>query len=450
MTIDRFTGLLRRQWLVVAIVLAIGVMAYFTLLERMRTYSATATILGVAAPSQNAAALDPQKDPTQAAVAPQDLPSLITSSTVVQRVGRDLHLSTGDTFKLSSEVKARPPSASNVIAITVTDRDPRRALAAANAFSTELQVIEREIATERYGSLIDGLQLQLRSRRDALAGMDAKLAAVSAQDPYVTTDAGTTAINTQLVATLHQRDAIRAAMQGDAAAAQFAAARPQLTRALASREIIEKNPTFNSLREQYGKDLAQLNVALAGYTEAFPGLDGQKSQVGREGQMLSDLQTRETAQPAKSESYVAAMLDKNKADAAYASDRAQLGTFDAVIAELTQHLNASRSASQTVAALRREREAGDQAYARLSDRLATAVADRSQAASIAPAVVIDRATSARPSLLSQPHVLGTALAVAFLWLAITLAFLVDASDKRLRTRTTIEELYGSPVLTDVA
>ena len=253
----------------------------------------------------------------------------------------------------------------------------------------------------------------------------------------------------ELVATLHQRDAIRATMQGDASAAQFAAARPQLTRQLASREIIDKNPTFNSLREQYGKDLAQLNVALAGYTDAFPGLAGQKSQVGREGQMLSDLQTRETAQPAKSESYVAAMLDKNKADAAYASDRAQLATFDAVIADLTQHLNASRTSGLSVAALRRERDAGDQAYARLSDRLATAMADRSQAAAVAPAVVIDQATFASPSLLSQPRVLGTALAIAFLWLALTLAFLVDASDKRLRTRTTIEDLYGSPVLTDV-
>jgi capsular polysaccharide biosynthesis protein len=448
MTIDRFTGMLRRQWLVVAIVLAIGVMAYLALQERMRTYSATASILGVAAPSQNAASLDPQKDPTQAAVTPQDLPSLITSSTVVQRVGRDLHLSVDDTMKLAGEVRVRPPT-SNVIQITVTDRDPRRAVAAANAFSTEIQAIEREIATSRYGSLIDDLQSQLRGRRDVLAGIDSKLAAVSAADPYITTDAGTTAINTQLVATLHQRDAIRASMQGDASAAQFAAARPQLTRDLASREIIDKNPTFNSLREQYGKDLAQLNVALAGYTDAFPGLSGQKSQVGREGQMLSNLQARETAQPAKSESYVAALLDKNKADAAYASDRAQLATFEAVIADLTQHLNASRGSALSVAALRREKEAGDQAYARLSDRLANAMADRSQAASIAPAIVIDRASFARPSLLSQPRVLGTALAIAFLWLALTLAFLVDASDKRLRTRTTIEELYGSPVLTDV-
>jgi capsular polysaccharide biosynthesis protein len=424
-------------------------MAYFALLERMRTYSATASILGVAAPSQSAAALDPQKDPTQAAVMPQDLPSLITSSTVVQRVGRDLHLSMDDTYKLAGEVKARPPSMSNVIQITVTDRNPRRAVAAANAFSTEVQEMEREIATSRYGSLIDDLNSQLRVRRDVLAGIDSKLAAVSAQDPYITVDAGTTAINTQLVATLHQRDAIRATMQGDASAAQFAGERPNLTRALASREIIDKNPTFNSLREQYGKDLAQLNVARAGYTEQFPGLAGQTSQVGREGQMLSDLQTRETAQPAKSETYVGALLDKNKAEAAYASDRAQLATFDAVIADLTQHLNASRSSGLTVAALRRERDAGDQAYARLSDRLATAMADRSQAASVAPAVVIDRATFAKPALLSQPRVLGSALAIAFLWLALTLAFLVDASDKRLRSRTTIEELYGSPVLTDI-
>ncbi len=448
MTFDRFSGTLRRQWLVVAIVLAIGLMAYFLLLERMRTYTATASILSVA-PSQNAAALDPQKDPTTAAVLPQDLPSLIASSTVVQRVGRDLHLSMDQTFTLAGEVKARGPSSSNVIPISVTDRNPRRAIAAANAFSFEIQVIEREIATSRYGTLIQDLQSQLRTRRDALAQIDSKLAAVSAQDPYITADAGTTAINTQLVTTLRQRDALRAAMQGDAAAAQFAAQRPELTRALASREIIEKNPTFNSLREQYGKDLAQLNVARAGYTDQFPGLAGQTEQVGREGQMLSNLQNRETAQLAKSESYVAALLDKNKADAAYASDRAQLATFDAVIGDLTQHLDASRSSGLAVAALRREREAGDQAYARLSDRLANAMADRSQAASIAPAVVIDRATSANPALFSQPRVLGAALAIAFLWLAITLAFLVDASDKRLRTRTTIEELYGSPVLTDV-
>jgi capsular polysaccharide biosynthesis protein len=196
MTIDRITGILRRQWVVVAIVLAIGVMAYFTLLERMKTYTATSTILGVAAPSQNAAALDPQKDPTQAAVAPQDLPMLITSSTVVQRVGRDLHLSMDEMAKLSGEVKARPPTQSNVIQISVTDRNPRLAVAAANAFSAEIQVMEREIATSRYGSLIDDLQSQLRTRRDALTSIESKLTTVSAQDPYITTDAGTTAINT--------------------------------------------------------------------------------------------------------------------------------------------------------------------------------------------------------------------------------------------------------------
>jgi hypothetical protein len=38
---------------------------------------------------------------------------------------------------------------------------------------------------------------------------------------------------------------------------------------------------------------------------------------------------------------------------------------------------------------------------------------------------------------------------AFAWLAITLAFLLDRSDGRLRTRTTIEDLYGTRVLTNV-
>jgi len=54
-----------------------------------------------------------------------------------------------------------------------------------------------------------------------------------------------------------------------------------------------------------------------------------------------------------------------------------------------------------------------------------------------------------PEVHHRDAVLAVAIGLVFLWLAITLAFLVDASDKRLRTRTTIEELYGSPVLTDV-
>jgi capsular polysaccharide biosynthesis protein len=64
-------------------------------------------------------------------------------------------------------------------------------------------------------------------------------------------------------------------------------------------------------------------------------------------------------------------------------------------------------------------------------------------------VLLDQATGAAPTLLSRPPVLAAALGIVFLWLAITLAFVADGSDKRLRTRTTIEELYGSPVLTSV-
>jgi capsular polysaccharide biosynthesis protein len=63
--------------------------------------------------------------------------------------------------------------------------------------------------------------------------------------------------------------------------------------------------------------------------------------------------------------------------------------------------------------------------------------------------VIGRATSAPPALLGRPGVLGAAFAVAFIWLAITLAFVLDGADKRLRNTTSIEDLYGKPVFNPV-
>ena len=60
-------------------------------------------------------------------------------------------------------------------------------------------------------------------------------------------------------------------------------------------------------------------------------------------------------------------------------------------------------------------------------------------------VLFDPATTSAPALLSRPEVIASVLGAIFLWLALSLAFLADGSDSRLRTRTTIEELYGKPV-----
>jgi capsular polysaccharide biosynthesis protein len=438
-----------RQKVVVGAVLLIGAVAFAWSVTKGRKYSATSTILAVSAQSGNSAVLDPQQDPTHSAISPADLPSILQSSMVLKRVAADLHLKGDEATKLGSKIKAKTSLASDVIPITVTDSDQSRTVKEANAVARELQRYEQQIAMSRYDLLIRDLQNQLASRRAALHEIDGRIATLSADDPYITADQGTGAINARLIGLEQQRETVRTTMMGDASAAAVAAQRPGVAREVASREIVQNDPVFQNLRNQLGKDLSQLNLEKAGYTDKFDGLSGLQDEVSRETASLNQATAKETADPRKSATYVSTLLDKNKADAAFASDRAQLTSLDRQIADMSQHLASSRGEGLSIAALRRDRAAGDQAYAQLSDRLAVAIADRSQAGAINSIVLLDDATGAAPTLLSRPPVLATALGIVFLWLAITLAFVADGSDKRLRTRTTIEELYGSPVLTSV-
>jgi uncharacterized protein involved in exopolysaccharide biosynthesis len=447
--IDHVLKVIWRQRTLVAAVLVIGVVVFGFAVMKSRKYTATATILAVSASSQDSAVLDPSKDPTQSAIALADIPSLLGSSTLAALVGRDLHLSSAQTQRLQGGIKAKPSLGSDVLPVTVTDTEPDRAVSEANAVVKELQKYEQQIAMSRYDLLIKDLQRQLGDRRTALATVDKSIDELTTSDPYITYANGTDAISSRLVALDTQRDQLQATLRGDASASKLMAKRPNLTRDLASQEIIANDPVFQSLRSQYGKDLAQLDNESAGYTDKFPGLAGMRGEVDRENQSLASAEQRATANPAKSTSYVTAQLDQNKAQAALASDQAQLAAVTGQIDAMQTHLASSRPENMSLASLRREREAGDQAFAQLADRLAVAEADRAQAASINTIVLLDHATSAAPALLSRPPLIAAALSVIFLWLAISLAFLADGADSRLRSRTTIEELYGSRIFTAV-
>ena len=191
------------------------------------------------------------------------------------------------------------------------------------------------------------------------------------------------------------------------------------------------------------------NLQRAGYTDKFPGLPGMAEQVGHENASLNATVAAETSNPAKSATYVSTELDANKARGALASDQAQLRAVETQISALLGHLTSSHGTATAMSELRRERTAQETSYGELSHRLANAEADRAQAGTIESLVVIDRATDAAPTLLSRPEVLGAAFTIAFLWLALTLAFLLDGADNRLRTTESIEDLYGRPVFTPV-
>lgn len=445
MDIRQSLAVIWRQRVVVAAVLFIGLLVFSLAVTKTRKYTATASILAVSSNSQNSAVLDPSKDPTDSAIALADVPSLLGSSVLIDRVARELHLSASSTQRLASSVKAKPSLGSNVLPVTVTDSDPNRVIVEANAVVGELQKYVQQIAMMRYDLLIKDLTDQLRDRRDALTQIDRRLDALTTADPYVTYESGTEAISARLVALKAQQDQLQATVQGDTSAAALLGRRPALARDLASEQIIQNDPVVQSIRTQYGKDLAQLENERAGYTDAFPGLRGLGNEVQREGQGVAANVAAATANPSKSAAYVDAELDQNKALATLAADQAQLASVVSEIGAVQSHLAGSHDENLALSDLRREREAGDQAYSQLSDRLAVAEADRAQAGSINTIVLLDPATTSAPALLSRPAVIASVLGAIFLWLAISLAFLADGSDSRLRTRTTIEELYGQPV-----
>jgi capsular polysaccharide biosynthesis protein len=449
MDFKQVAAVIWRQRIVVALVLFIGVIVFGFALTKSRKYAATSTILVVSSQVKDAAVLDPSKDPTESAIALADIPSLLSSSTLVAQVGRELNLSKAQTQILGSSIKAKPSLGSDVLPVSVTDADPIRAVSEVNAIVRELQKYEQQIAESRYDLFIEDLQRQLGDRRTALAEIDQNIDALTTRDPYVTYEAGTAAISTRLVALYAQRDQLKATVLGDASTSDLMTKRPDLTRDLASQEIIANDPLFDTLHEQYGKDLAELHKEQAGYTDKFPGLAGLSEEVGREGQSLADTQALATANSAKSKSYVAAQLDENKAEATLAGDQAQLSAVDSEISAMESHLTSSRIENSSLASLRRDREAGNQAYAQLAERLAVAEGDRAQAASINTIVLLDSAVAAFPTLLSRPSLLAASVSVIFLWIAITLALIVDGADSRIRTRTTVEELYGSPVFATV-
>jgi capsular polysaccharide biosynthesis protein len=449
MSASSFFAVIRRQWPVVVAVLVVGLVAFILVLPHFRKYTATSTLLASSAPSGSTALLDPEKDATASAIGLNDLQSLAVSDAVLSRVAANLGLSRAKAASLVNEVKAKPLFASDILPIAVTDADPKLAISVANSLTAELAAYSARLATGRYDQLITNLAGQISDRKADLARIDQRIQSISSGNFYVTPEEGTSAINTRLVALQQQEEQLQAVVGGDQAAASITAQQPRISHALARHEILMQDPSVVAQREQLGKDIATLNQGLAAYTLDFPGLKSYILQVRKETRAVQNAENQTARNPGESESYVAAEIAANKAQAVLAADNAQLGAVRDEIDQLHSILSGSSGDGSEVAQLKRARAASEDVYNDLSQRLARANADRAQASSIAPVVVIDHAKEASPALLGRPPVLGAAMAVIFLWIAITLAFIVDGADDRMRTPESIEKLYGTPVFMPV-
>jgi hypothetical protein len=205
--------------------------------------------------------------------------------------------------------------------------------------------------------------------------------------------------------------------------------------AMVRADVLQHDPQYQELQSQFTADAAQLAASRVSHTESFPGVVALAEKVDREKDQLKASEASAVRNGAGlSPSYT------------LAGDRARLNALDMQLAEERANLQRLASPGAAIGTVRAERDAAQQQYLSLTERLSAAQADAAQAASLGTLVVIDRAVaSANPGWLISPH-LFVILGLIVLALAIAAAYVADNVDRRFWEASDMENLYDRPVL----
>ena len=434
MNIKHFFGVVKRRWLVVACVVAVGLALMVVFRDAVPS-----TFVGV---SHVDLVSDGTRDPSVGIV---DLPSIATSTVVLERVRQQLHLPiTLIDFKL--QTSAAVLGRSSIMAISYRDLSADRAIAVSNALSDELSRYYDEISTSRYNVNVDRLSNELEDQAVKVRAIEEKLGKVVAQNPFVASDAGVNTLTTQLGTLLAARAEGYAQLLGDQAIATSLAPNEESTK-LAHHEILTADPTYNAARTAAATDTAMLSVDQAGYTKEFPGLAGAKAKVQSE-LAFADAVAAKVLADKNSVSPTEAANASNLAhqNAVVAGDQERVSQLDSLVADEQSKLADYPNSSKNYDQLRAERDALQSEYTALANRRANALANRAEASSLGSVVVLDRAIKADTQLTGSRARTAVIALIFVLALAFGAAFLVESLDPRIRRAAAIEELYGIPVV----
>jgi capsular polysaccharide biosynthesis protein len=437
-TIKRFFTVLKRHALVSCCVLAAGLALMYAFRNSIpSTYAGVSHVVLVA---ENGS-----RDPSVSIV---DLPSIATSTVVLERVRRSLHLR--DTLvHLKGNVSASVLGHSSIMAIGFRDAKAERAIAVSNAVADQLARYYGEISTQRYDVNVNRLSAALDAESAKLRALDQQMSTYVSSNPYVVSDRSVDSITTQIASLQVQR--AQAASQLDADIDQAATTAPSSGISKTARnEILAKDPVYQAMRTAAAKDAAQLAGDRAGYTNNFPGLPGATAKVQAENDDVRRAGARALADPnAYSPSAAGTAAQHERQLATVAGDRARLQQVEGLIAEQQRNLDALPTSGKAYARLRAERDALQMEYNTLATRRANALANRAEASSLGSVVVLDRALRADTQLASGKGRAAFVAMVLTLAVAIGAAFLVEELDPRIRRAEEIEALYGIPVVGSV-
>jgi hypothetical protein len=452
--VARVVDAVRHQWLVVACVLAIGTVAVaFALINSHPKYTATTTVLMVAEPPETSSGTA-----TSTGTKPllsMDLPSVVTAATVLARFREDMG-GTSSFETLQRHIRARVSFDSSVMPVQYSDETAENAIRGANALSDEVVRFYRETATTRFDSLIADFNSQLARRRAELTQLDGRLAAAAKIYPYIDVAApgtvanGTESVYQRLIAIRTERDTLRATIDAEAANARATSRLISNAEPLAERDVVNSDSTYRNVSDQYAKDVAEVKKLSAFGRDRYPGLDELRNTVAREAVIVSGARRQAaSAGPGSNATYVSALDAQANANALFNSDRAKLRALENQLEQLQEQIGKGRIATD-VARIRRDRDSSESAYATISERLAKTIADRAEAASTGSVIVMDRARFAPRDAFAGGTVIAIALVFLTLWLALTLAVMLDGKHEWFRDAQTIEAVYGAKLIGSIS
>lgn len=425
-----FSLIWARRWLVAGVLLLALVMSPFLMKLTEPTYTATAEVTTVGSP-------------TNSVLSGTDLPELILSGPVMERVKSQLHLADSiDDFRLATTVKSSPRS--NVVPVTYKSKNADRALAMVNGIADATVVEYKNLATHQYDQIIDTLHSQLSDRQAKVRDLDMRLQRAVQSNSFVGSAQALETISARLDDLESKRGEAYATFVADKAAASVSGGGQRGALGSVIREqALASDPVYVALRAGQSKDVAEYEAEKAGYTDSFPGLAGLKEKVSRESDAVTRTATKSASEHAgASATYAQVLLTERASAALVAGDSARVRAVETQIATTRARLSDLPRDGVAANQLRLQRDSAAQAYAQLQLRLQSTLADQAQAASLGSLIVLDHATSASPKI---PRVaLSIMIAALIFGLAIGSAYAAEALDPRIRTNEDAETLYGSP------
>lgn len=435
-TIQEAFATIQRRRVVVIVMLVVGLIGIFTFLRMTpRSYLGFAQVFAVAA-----------KDGRESAVGTNDLPSVATSTVVLQRVIERLNLPV-TLAELKGNVRAGLPQGSNIMQISYKGAYPDRAVAVPNAAAEELSRYYEEISTRQADADIRKLRAEVDAEQKRLQSTTRQLAGTHADGVYIGDEKTLDSISGHYTDLQSQLALAQAAYQGDVAQAQAQSSSSEAFKKLAHREILQNDAYFQELTRGTAKDRAELAFTRGLYTPAYAGFAGLTAKVRSEESTLGTAEKQimgspDTVSPAQQ----ANDMQTKRAQALVTADEAKIAALDGLIATDRERMRRVPEIEVSTSWLRLQQDASKANYLALSARLSAATANRALA--LGSLVVLDRAVQADTVVVGLSRVrLILMLSALVLALAIISAFVAESVDPRLVGSDSIENLYGAPLVT---